>query len=146
MIGQTNPSPYQGKTVAQLMAAKQITRPNSAGVNYDVVPTNPTNSQRMWNIQAWWQRHNFMGNTVTRVELVHDTPQSQPMRNAEWFRQSAMPWGSHFMVTPTDKQRENNFAMQQHNKQKQLSDPSTYGQFYAFMHAMSAAFGTVRSS
>lgn len=87
-----------------------------------------------------------MGNTVTRVELINDTPKSQPMRNAEWFRQSAMPWGSHFMVTPTDKERENNSAMSQHNRQKQLSDPSTYGQFYAFMHALSAAFGTVRSS
>jgi len=146
MIGHKNPSPYQGKTVAQMMAAKQLTHPDSAGVNYDVVPTNPEASRRMWNIQGWWNRHIYMGNTVTRVELINDTPKSQPMRNAEWFRQSAMPWGSHFMVTPTDKERENNSAMSQHNRQKQLSDPSTYGQFYAFMHALSAAFGTVRSS
>jgi hypothetical protein len=145
MIGQKNPSPYQGKTVAQMLAVRNIKHPDSHGINYDVVPTNPQASQRNWNIQAWWARHNFMGNDVTRVELPHDVPQSQPMRNAEWFRQSAMPWGSHFMVTETDKQRQNNFAMQQQNSQKQLTDPSTYGQFYAFMHALSAAFGTVRS-
>ncbi len=146
MIGRKNPSPYQGKTVAQMMARYAIQKPVSAGINYDVVPHNPSEAQRNWDIQGWWQRRNFMGNDVTRVQLVNDNEKSQAMRNAEWFRQSAMPWGSHFMVTETDKQRENNFAMAQHNKQKQLSDPSTYGQFYAFMHALSAAFGTVRSS
>ena len=41
MIGRKNPSPYQGQTVAQMMLARQVTKPNSAGVNYDVVPTNP---------------------------------------------------------------------------------------------------------
>lgn len=146
MIGQINPHPYQGKTVAQMIAARQIRKPESAGINYDVVPHDEHKAQRMYRIQAWWNRHNFMGNDVTRVELPNDVPQSQPMRNAEWFRQSAMPWGNHFMVTPTDKQRENNFAMVQQNKQRQRTDPSTYGQFYAFMHALSAAFGTIRSS
>jgi hypothetical protein len=86
-----------------------------------------------------------MGNDVTRVELPNDNFYSQAGRNAEWLRQSAMPWGSHFMITETDKQRENNWAMTQHNAQKQYKDPSTYGQFYAFMHALSAAFGTIRS-
>jgi len=94
MIGRKNPSPYQGKTVAQLMAARQLQKPVSSGINYDVVPHNQSEAQRNWNIQAWWQRHNFMGNDVTRVVIPHDTEQSQAMRNAEWFRQSAMPWGN----------------------------------------------------
>lgn len=144
MLGK--PNPYQGKTVAQMMLARQLVKPVNSGINYDVVPHDQNEAQRAWNIQAWWQRHNFMGNDVTRVIIPHDTEKSQAMRNAEWFRQSAMPWGNRFMVTESDKQRENNFAMTQQNKQKQLSDPSTYGQFYAFMHALSAAFGTVRST
>jgi hypothetical protein len=146
MIGQKIPSPYQGKTVAQLMAKTAIRQPDPAGINRDVVPTNPAASKRMWGIQSWWARKNFMGNDVTRVELPNDERNSQAMRVAEWRRQASMPWGNTYMVTETDKQRQNNFAMSQQNSQRQLSDPSTYKQFYAFMHALSAAFGTIRSS
>lgn len=70
---------------------------------------------------------------------------AQAARQAEFMRQASMPWLSHFMVTETDKQRENNVAMASFVKQRQLSPPSTYGQFYAFMHALSAAFGNLSS-
>jgi hypothetical protein len=68
---------------------------------------------------------------------------AQSARQAEFMRQARMDWLNHFMVTKTDKQRENNIAMAAFVKQRQLSPPSTYGQFYAFMHALSAAFGNL---
>jgi len=138
-------SPHTGKTTAQMMLANSLVKPVQAGINYDVVPHDNQQAQRAWSIQSWWQRHNFMGNDLTRVALPYDSSHSQQARINEWWKQSAMPWGNHFMVTETDKQRENSIGLAYQNKQKQLADSSTYGQFYAFMHALSAAFGTIRS-
>ncbi len=47
------------------------------------------------------------------------------------------------MHTPTDAQRLNNPAQAAAFNQRQLSIPSSYGQFYAFMHALAAAFGNL---
>lgn len=105
---------------------------------------NPEESKRNYKITAWLNSKNFMGNVVTRLTYPHDRSGSQQAREREWFRQSAMPWGDTFMVTPTDKQRENNVAQQSFVKQRQLTIPSSYGQFYAFMHALSAAFGNLK--
>lgn len=83
---------------------------------------------------------------MQRMVLPKDTEHSQALRQLEWNRQASMPWLSHFMVTSTDKERLNNPGQTALVKQRQLAPPSSYGQFYAFMHALSAAFGTIKSS
>ncbi len=138
-----NPSPHRGKTVAQLMAKDHMQGPDPAGINYTTVPHSASEGQRNWALQKF--RNFYQGLHVQRMVLPNDTPQSQAMRQLEWNRQAAMPWGNRFMVTPTDAQRLNNVSQQSFVKQRQLAPPSTYGQFYAFMHALSAAFGTIQS-
>ena len=106
----------------------------------------PVESQRNYKIASWLNQKNFMGNVFTRFVLPHDTQKSHEQRAAEYFRQAAMPWGSEFMHTPTDAKRLNNPAQSAFVKQRQLNVGSSYGQFYAFMHALSAAFGTINTS
>jgi hypothetical protein len=148
-------SPHQGMTM-------------NAMVKRALGPTQPTieapstldtrESQRTYKITAWLNSKNWMGNIKTRVVLPNDSPpnaagndknraieKAQASRSAEFFRQSAMPWGSQFMHTPTDAQRLNNQSHSAFVKQRQLNVGSTYGQFYAFMHALSAAFGNLSS-
>lgn len=104
-------------------------------------------SQRNYKITAWLNSKNFMGNIVTRVELPKDTgDHNQESRDKEFFRQSAMPWGNTWMSTPNQAQRMNNNSQASFVKQRQLSVPNTYGQFYAFMQALSAAFGNLGAS
>lgn len=136
-------SPYKNKTMA-MMVHSHLAPPNGAGIHYDTVPVSPQESQRTYAIQRNLSTKNFMGNVVTRVELPHDTDKSQIARTIEERRQLAMPWNSRFMHTPTDGKRLNNPAQQSAVKQRQLAPPNTYGQFYAFMHALSAAFGTLQ--
>jgi hypothetical protein len=146
-----NDSPYKGMTMQRMIQARQehITPSNNG-----VASLNPAESARNYRITARLNSKNFMGMIIQRVVLPHDTKpgmtddqqaaaikQAQDARQQEFYRQASMPWGSVFMVTPTDKQRLNNPAMASALKQKQLAPPSTYGQFYAFMHAVSAAFG-----
>lgn len=120
--------------------------PTSHGsASYEVPSTlDPEESKRNYKITAWLNSKNFMGNVVTRLVYPHDKTGSQQEREREWFRQSAMPWGDQFMQTPTDPQRLNNPQQQSFVKQKQLTIPDSYGQFYAFMHALSAAFGNLQ--
>lgn len=103
----------------------------------------PQESQRNYKIAQWLNQKNFMGMVFTRFDLPGDKQQSHQARTQEYFRQSAMPWGNQFMHTPTDAQRLNNPSQSSFTRQRQLNVGSTYGQFYAFMHAMSAAFGSL---
>lgn len=138
-----NPSPYRNMTMKQMVARKLVENP--AGINQTVTAAlSPAESQRNWNIQANFGQKNFMGDVVTRVILPHDTPDSQRHRELEYRRQIAQPWESVFMNTSTDLQRLNNPAQASFVNQRQLTIPSTAGQFYAFMHALSAAFGTLQ--
>ncbi len=125
------------------MAKQSMAPPTTAGINYDTVPQSMSEGQRNWGLQKF--RHFYQGLHVQRMVLPNDTQNSQALRQLEWNRQAAMPWLSHFMVTPTDAQRLNNPAQTAAMKQRQLAPPSSYGQFYAFMHALSAAFGTIQS-
>jgi hypothetical protein len=149
-------NPFSGKSMAQIVAAR-LAPVNPNGVNYTTVPQSATESARNYKIAANMRTKDFTGNIVTRVTLPWDAPkgtepdergryikQAQAARQAEYMRQAAMPWGSQFMVTPTDGARLNNPAQQSFVTQRQLTTPSTYGQFYAFMHAMSAAFGQLQ--
>ena len=149
-------SPHAGMTMKAMVA--QHLGSISTGGNSTPNPTalNPKESERNWAVTAWLNSKNWMGMTKTRVVLPNDSPpgatgddyddaiaRAQATRQAEFFRQAAMPWGNHFMYTPTDPQRLNNPAQAAFVKQRQLAPPNTYGQFYAFMHAMSAAFGNL---
>lgn len=130
--------------ISSAFVKQHLAQPNSAGITYDTVPHSLTEGERNYAIQRNLSQKNFMGLVVTRVNLPQDRKDSQQARTVEWFRQAAMPWGSRFMVTATDAARLNNNPQSSFNKQRQLTPPNTYGQFYAFMHALSAAFGTLR--
>lgn len=138
------PSPHRGKSVMQMIVKQHLAPPDSAGINYDVVPQSLGEGQKNFALQKF--RHFYQGLKVQRMVLPKDTEHSQALRQFEWNRQASMPWGNHFMITPTDAQRLNNPGQTALVKQKQLAPPSSYGQFYAFMHALSAAFGTIKSS
>lgn len=134
---------HHGKTMQSLVK----NGPMSTGSNSTPNPStlSPTESAQNYKIAANMRVKSFMGNVYTRYNLPHDTAQSQSNRANEFFRQSAMPWLSAFMVTSTDAQRLNNPAQTAFVNQRQLTIPNTYGQFYAFMHALSAAFGNLQS-
>ena len=90
------------------------------------------------------QEMNFRGNTVTAVGNKLVTHNLQQKRD-EYFRQLVMDWNNHFMVVPLQAERLNNPAHMSFVSQRQLTVPNAYGQFYAFMKALSAAFGTIQS-
>lgn len=133
------------------MQMKQMVRshlgPQSTGSDSTPNPStlSPAESARNYKITAWLNSKNFMGTVFTRFVLPGDTDDSHAQRTAEFWRQSAMPWGNTFMVTPTDQQRLNNPAHSSFVKQRQLNVGSDYGRFYAFMHALSAAFGQLNT-
>lgn len=124
----------------------KIQGPNGAGINYTTVPTSAKESQRNFHIQGYRNAGVLRGGVKINVDLPGDTKDSRAIRRAEQVRQSVQPWGNHFMVTPTDAQRMNNVSQQSFVKQRRLAPPNSYGQFYAFMHALSAAFGSLQSS
>jgi hypothetical protein len=137
-------SAYKGQTMKQ-MVKTHLAPVNSSGINYTVTTSlSPNESRTNYAIQRNLSTKNFMGNVVTRVELPHDTDKSQLARTFEERRQLAMPWQNHFMHTDTDGKRLNNPAQKSAVSQRQLVPANTYGQFYAFMHALSAAFGTLQ--
>jgi hypothetical protein len=130
-------------TMQQIVAHKLQT--NGEGVNYTVAATlSPAESKRNYGFQKFL--HYFQGLQDQRVVLPNDTEKSQPARDLEQRRQTAEPWKSVFMVTQTDKERENNISQQAYMKQRRLVPDNTYGSFYAFMHALSAAFGQLHGS
>lgn len=147
MIGQKNPSVYKGMNIDQMrkFAAHSLVEPNPYGYNPNVTATeNPKEGQHNYQLQRF--RNFYQGLRVRRVILPHDTSKSQAMRQSEWMREASMPWGNQRMQTPTDANRLNNPSQQAFVSQKQLGIPNTYQQFYAFMHAMSAAFGNLKGN
>jgi hypothetical protein len=126
---------------------RELAPVNQNGLNETVtVALSPAESQRNYAIQGWLGLKNFAGNDKTRVILPHDgdVKKAQALRYAETRRQLAQPWGNVFMVTDTDGKRLNNISQQSFISQPRLTIPNSYGQFYAFMHALSAAFGTLQ--
>jgi hypothetical protein len=100
---------------------------------------------RDYKITERMQEMNFRGNTVNAVlgnKLV--TPNAQVKRD-EYFRQLVMDWNNQFMRVPLQAERMNNPAHMSFVRQPQLTVPNAYGQWYAFMKALSAAFGTIQS-
>lgn len=130
----------------QDMVKMRLAPPPSGGINPSYTPLDSHESHRNYSMAAHIRKtvgpYTIIKN---RVVLPHDKDNSAQHRQLEWDKQRAMPWYSHFMHTPTDAQRLNNPAQIAAVRQRQLTIPNVYGQFYAFMKAMSAAFGTYRS-
>lgn len=99
---------------------------------------------RDYKIQTQVNEMNFRGMTVNAIYNKLVTPNVEQKRQA-YLQQARMDWNNQFMVTPNQAERLNNPAQQQFVSQRQMTVPSTYGQFYAFMHALSAAFGTLQT-
>jgi hypothetical protein len=100
---------------------------------------------RDYKITQRMQEFNFRGNTVNAVlgnKLVNP---NVGVKRDEYFRQLVMDWNNHFMVVPLQAERMNNPAHMSFVRQPQLTVPNAYGQWYAFMKALSAAFGTIQS-
>lgn len=133
---------YHNKDITSMFVKR------SQDIDYGVVEGgnhSASESQRNYVMEAFINARSFLiGNTVTRVNLPHDTLTSIKSRELEYRRQAAMSWNSNYQETPTDGNRENNYAQNSFVKQRQLSAPSTYGQWRAFMTALSAAFGNVK--
>ena len=142
MIKRKVPSIHAHKSVADIMAMKRVQGIEPQGIDYTSIPISEQEGQHDFNLQRF--RAFYQGLLVRRTVLPNDTKKSQPLRQMEFNRQSAMPWGNQFMVTATDKDRLDNPSQIAAVSQRQLAPPSTYGQFYAFMNALSAAFGTIR--
>lgn len=150
-------SPHAGMKMHQMVKSHLGAVNPTASSNLPAV-LDPQESQRNYKIAGWLNSKNFMGNVVTRVALPWDvkagtTPEeagedikaAQQTRAAQQRAQIRMDWLNVFMPPPpTDSGRLNNPGMDAHMKQRQLAPPNTYGQFYAFMHAMAAAFGNVQ--
>lgn len=135
-------SPFSGQTMREMLPSKLgASYPQPQGPAF----LSPQESRRDYKIEANMRTKDFMGHVVTAVVLPGDEENTQHLRTLEFFRQSAMPWGNTFMATPTDTKRLNNPQQKAFVSQRQLTIPSSYGQFYAFMHAMAAAFGNLTS-
>jgi len=127
------------------MYSKAIKAPNGYGINRTVVEQqNVQEGAHNRGLQRF--RNFYQGLIVRRVELPHDTSQSQGHRQLQWNRQASMPWGNQYMVIPNDQKRLNNPSQQAFVSQRQLAGPNSYKQFYAMMQALSAAFGSIKSN
>lgn len=99
--------------------------------------------QRDYAIQRNINEMNLRGMTVTQVHNKI-APSNLVDKRDRYFRQLVMPWNSTFMTVPLQAERLNNQSQASFISQRQLTIPNTYGQFYAFMNALSAAFGTLQ--
>lgn len=141
-----------GAALDKLVAANAGQRA-PGGMKQDYVPK-ATDSARVEGIQAGLRGIAYR-NDWTPVVLPGDDcgcggatsaksiKQAQALREAAFRREASTARFSTFMVTQTDKQRLNNPAQQSFMQQRQLTVPNTTRQFYAFMHALSAAFGSI---
>lgn len=135
--------PTESRSAIKRFIKKALAPP--AYLNPSYTSFSEEEGQKDYKITQNIQEMNFRGNTVTAVygnKLV--TPNVQIKRD-EYYRQLVMDWNNHFMRVPLQAERLNNPAHASFLRQPQLTVPNTYGQFYAFMKALSAAFGTIQS-
>lgn len=141
--------PMRNKTLLDMVKSRQAA---PVGLSPQYVVQDAEESQRNYQIAANLRKIGHVFN-IKRMRVVlpkdgnspDDVKKAQEAREAEFYHQYSMPYYSNFMHTPTDAQRLNNPAMSSFMNQRQLTIPSSYGQFYAFMHALSAAFGNLQS-
>lgn len=120
------------------------------GVRTSYTPLDLQESNRNLHISTHLREKNFRGMDKQNVVLPTDgngkqVAHAQQARKAIYFHNAAMARYSRFMTTPTDMQRLNNPSQQAMVNQRQLRGPNSQSQFYAFMHALSAAFGSLQS-
>lgn len=140
--------PMKGYTMSCLVK-KKMAPPSPGGIDPNYTASlDARESQRNFTIASSMRQIAHVVNTkIIRVALPgdgttdDDIQKAQNVRQQEWYANVNMPYYSNFMHTPTDAQRLNNPAQMSNVQQRQLTIPNTYGQFYAFMHALSAAFG-----
>lgn len=132
---------------------RRLAAPAPGGAKRDYIPFVPEN-QNIQAIQAQLRGVAFR-NDWTRVVIPGDDcgcggtksassiKQAQARREQQFRKEASYARFSTFMETPTDNQRLNNPAQQSFVQQRQLTIPNTQRQFYAFMHAVSAAFGSL---
>ena len=141
----TNPSrvqpPKQGGKLAKFFR-KALAPP--AYLNPSYTSFSEKEGARDYKMTVNMQEMNFRGMTVNAVGNKLVTHNLQRKRD-EYFRQLVMDWNNHFMIIPLQAERLNNPMQQSFVQQRQLTVPNAYGQFYAFMKALSAAFGTIQS-
>lgn len=94
-------------------------------------------------IQRNLSEYNFRGLTTTAVGNKLVTPNVQH-KTIGTLQEARMDWNNFFMVVPNQAERLNNPMQQSFVTQRQMTVPNVYGQFYAFMKALSAAFGTLQ--
>jgi hypothetical protein len=134
-----------GKTRNELakLIKKSLAPPNYLNPSY--TSFSEDQGARDYKIQTNINELNFRGMTVTQVSNAI-APRNLIVKRDEYFRQLVMPWNNQFMPPDSSQpQRLNNPAHASFVSQPQLTIPNTYGQFYAFMHALSAAFGTLQN-
>ena len=137
----TKKPPKQGNKLATFFR-KALAPP--AYLNPSYTSFSEKEGARDYKITVNMNEMNFRGMTVNAVGNKLVTNNLQRKRD-EYFRQLAMDWNNHFMVVPLEAQRLNNPAHMSFISQRQLTVPNAYGQWYAFMKALSAAFGTIQS-
>lgn len=148
--------------VMQAAVAKNAGLEKPGGVKRDYIP-GALDSANIQDIQARMRGIAYR-NDVTRVTLkalpgmfpgddcgcgghasANSIAKAQATREQQFRENTGYARFSTFMVTPTDQQRLNNPAQASFVQQRQLTVPNTRNQFYAFMHAIAAAFGTLDS-
>ena len=137
----TKKPPKQGGKLASFFR-KALAPP--AYLNPSYTSFSEKEGARDYKITVNMNEMNFRGMTVNAVGNKLVTHNLQRKRD-EYFRQLVMDWNNHFMVVPLEAQRLNNPAHMSFVSQRQLTVPNAYGQWYAFMKALSAAFGTIQS-
>lgn len=99
---------------------------------------------RDFKIQQNINEMNFRGLTVNAIVANRLVTPNVEQKKIEYLSQARMEWNNVFMVVPNQGERLNNPAHISFVQQRQLTVPNVYGQFYAFMRALSAAFGTLQ--
>lgn len=106
--------------------------------------------ERSYKIATNINEMNFRGMTVNAImsningNVNKLVSQNVEVKKQAYFTQLRMDWNNVFMVPPNQPQRLNNPMQESYMRQKQMSVPNVYQQFYAFMKALSAAFGTLQ--
>lgn len=131
-------NPIVSRFIKKLMAPPAYLNPS-----YTVF--SESEGQRDFKIQRNINEMNFRGLTVNAIYANKLVSQNVAVKKAAYFQQLRMDWNNEFMVTPNQPERLNNPAHASFVRQRQLTVPNAYGQFYAFMRALSAAFGTLQS-
>lgn len=139
-----NSSPKNGNKLIKSFVAKMLAPPRYLNPSYTVFSEEEGNRANNIQREMSYSTAQFRGMTVNAVYNKLTNPNVKIKQQA-YLIQSQMPWNSVFMPPEsTNKSRLDNPAQVSFVEQRQMTVPNAYGQFYAFMKALSAAFGTLQ--